>query len=63
MPKLLELGIHRSRNMEDLSLLPIIAPNLKKLYVTASSKAMGLAGVEGHPSIEDVVIDGKRIVG
>ncbi|MDF7801896.1 hypothetical protein P4C99_20635 [Pontiellaceae bacterium B1224] len=63
MPKLRELGIHRSRNMEDLSLLPKIAPKLKKLFVTTSKKVTDFTGIVDHPSIELAVVDGKKIKG
>lgn len=63
LPKLRELGIHRCRNMEDLSLLPTIAPNLKKLIVTTSKRVTDFTGIEGHPSLELAIIDGNRIKG
>jgi hypothetical protein len=63
LPKLRELGIHRSRNMEDLSMLPVVAPNLKKLIVTSSKRVTHFEGIEDHPSIELAIIDGKRIKG
>ena len=63
MQKLRELGIHRSRNMEDLSLLPIIAPQLKKLIVTSSKRVTDFTGIEDHPNIELAIIDGTRIKG
>jgi hypothetical protein len=63
MPKLIELGIHRSRNMEDLSLLPIIAPKLKKLIVTTSKKVTNYEGIVDHPCIELAIVDGNKIRG
>jgi hypothetical protein len=38
MPNLKELDIGRCRNLETLAALPIIAPNLEKLVVTACGK-------------------------
>lgn len=63
LPKLRELGIHRSRNMENLSMLPFIAPNLKKLIVTTSKRVIDFTGIQDHPSLELAIIDGKRIRG
>ncbi|MEM7012167.1 MAG: hypothetical protein AAF585_11845, partial [Verrucomicrobiota bacterium] len=63
LPQLQEFGIHRSRNLEDLSCLPTFAPNLKKLIVTTSKKLTNFAGIEDHPSIELAIVDGNRIKG
>lgn len=63
LPELRELGIHRSRNMEDLSLLPRFAPNLKKLIVTTSNRITCFAGIEDHPSLELAIVNGNRIKG
>jgi hypothetical protein len=63
MRKLKTLEIHRCRNLEDLSLLPRVAPNLQKLLATTSSRIDATAGVVGHPKLKTALIDGKFVVG
>ncbi len=57
------LEIHRCRNLEDLSELPRIAPNLEKLLTTTSSKIDATEGVLNHPKLKEALIDGKCVVG
>jgi len=61
LPKLRELGIHRARNMTDLSLLPKFAPNLKRLIITGAKKVTDFTGIENHPMIELAIVDGHRV--
>lgn len=63
MRKLKVLEIHRCRNLQDLSELPRIAPNLKKLLTTTSSKIDATEGVLNHPKLKEALIDGKCVVG
>ena len=58
MKKLKVLEIHRCRNLQDLSALPDIAPNLQKLLTTSSSKIYATTGVLDHPR-RSVVGDGR----
>lgn len=57
---LTELQIHRCRNLSDLSSLPQIAPNLRHLLATTSSRLSPTAGVLDHPKLETARIDGKE---
>lgn len=57
------LQIHRCRNLHDLSALPLIAPNLRELLTTNSSKLDATAGVLDHPTLKQALIDGKFVVG
>lgn len=63
LKKLKELQIHRCRNLTDLSELPRIAPNLRKLLTTTSSKLDVTSGVTDHPKLEMALIDGNWVVG
>lgn len=63
MKKLKVFEIHRCRNLEDLSALPRIAPNLQKLLTTTSSKIDATAGVLDHPKLKMALIDGRFVVG
>ncbi len=63
MPQLEELQIHRCRNLHDLSALPRVAPNLRKLLTTTSSKIDATAGVLDHPSLQSALVDGRLVVG
>lgn len=63
MKKLKVLQIHRCRNLSDLSELPRIAPNLKRLLTTTSSKIDATAGVLDHPKLQEALIDGTFVVG
>ena len=63
MPHLRELGIHRSRNIHDFSLLPIIAPKLRTLIIGACGRATDLEGIRSHPTLERAYINGKEIKG
>lgn len=56
------LEIHRCRNLQDLSDLPRIAPNLRELVATTSSKIQATAGVLDHPCLKQVWIDYKSVV-
>ena len=60
LPKLKEFQIHRCRNLSDLSALPRIAPNLKKLLATSSSKLEPTAGIVDHPKLKSAWIEGKE---
>jgi hypothetical protein len=60
LDKLTELQIHRCRNLADLSALPHIAPNLRHLLATTSSRLVPEAGVLDHPKLETARIDGKE---
>ncbi len=62
LTKLKELQIHRCRNLADLSALPRIAPNLRKLLTTTSSRIDTSAGILDHPALETALIDGKHII-
>lgn len=57
------LEIHRCRNLQDLSDLPRIAPNLQKLLTTTSSKIEATNGVLDHPKLKEALFDGKFVVG
>ncbi len=59
---LTELQIHRCRNLADLSALPRIAPNLRHLLATTSSRLVPTAGVLDHPSLKTARIDGKELL-
>jgi hypothetical protein len=63
MTKLKVLEIHRCRNLEDLSALPRIAPNLQKLLTTTSSRIVATAGVVDHPKLTTALMDGRCVVG
>ena len=63
MKKLKVLQFHRCRNLQDLSALPRIAPNLRELLTTTSSKIDATAGVLNHPKLKTALIDGKFVVG
>jgi hypothetical protein len=63
MKKLKVLQIHRCRNLHDLSALPRIAPNLRELLTTASSKIDATKGVLDHPKLKEALIDGQFVVG
>lgn len=63
MNQLKVLQIHRCRNLQDLSALPRIAPNLRELLATTSSKIDATAGVLDHPCLKEALIDGKFVVG
>ena len=63
MKKLKVLQIHRCRNLQDLSDLPRIAPNLRELLATTSSKIDASAGVLDHPKLKEALIDGNFVVG
>ena len=60
LSKLVELQIHRCRNLADLSALPHIAPNLRHLLATTSSRLVPNPGVLDHPTLETARIDGKE---
>lgn len=55
-----ELQFHRCRNLTDLSALPRIAPNLRHLLTTTSSKINPTAGILDHPTLRTARIDGKE---
>jgi hypothetical protein len=57
---LTELEIHRCRNLADLSALPRIAPNLRHLLATSSSRLVAKAGVLDHPKLQTACIDGRE---
>lgn len=63
MKTLTSLEIHRCRNLQDLSALPRIAPNLQKLLTTTSSRIDATAGVLDHPKLKTALMDGKWVVG
>ena len=63
LKKLKELQFHRCRNLTDLSELPRIAPNLRRLLTTTSSRIDPTAGVVDHPKLKEALIDGKFVVG
>jgi hypothetical protein len=63
LKKLKFLEIHRCRNLQDLSALPRIAPNLQKLLTTTSSRIDATVGVLDHPQLKTALIDGKEVVG
>ncbi len=63
MKRLRVLQIHRCRNLQDLSDLPRIAPNLRELVATTSSKMDATAGVLDHPNLEQALIDGTFVIG
>ncbi len=63
LKKLKVLQFHRCRNLQDLSALPRIAPNLQELLTTTSSKIDATAGVLDHPKLKTALIDGKFVVG
>lgn len=63
MEELQVLEIHRCRNLQDLSALPRIAPKLRRLLTTTSSKIDATAGVLDHPHLETALIDGRFVVG
>lgn len=60
LKNLTELQIHRCRNLADLSALPRIAPHLRHLLATTSSRLVPQAGVLDHPKLETARIDGKE---
>lgn len=57
------LQFHRCRNLQDLSALPRIAPNLQTLLTTTSSKIDATAGVQDHPTLKTALISGNLVVG
>jgi hypothetical protein len=57
-----ELQIHRCRNLADLSALPEIAPNLRHLLTTTSSRLDLTAGVLDHPTLRTARIDGREMI-
>jgi hypothetical protein len=61
LPKLRELGIHCSRNMQDLALLPHFAPNLRQLIVTGCKRLKSPAGIADHPMLKVAKINGTRM--
>ena len=63
LKKLKELQIHRCRNLTNLSDLPRVAPNLRKLLATSCSKLDATSGVIDHPRLQMALIDGKFVVG
>lgn len=63
MENLKVFEIHRCRNLQDLSELPRIAPNLCELRTTNSSKINATAGVLDHPSLKRALVDGNFVVG
>ena len=63
MKKLKVLQIHRCRNLQDLSDLPRIAPHLRELLTTTSSKIDATDGVLDHPRLKKALIDGTFVVG
>lgn len=60
MPKLKELQLHRCRNLSDLSALPVIAPNLKKLLATTCPHLDTTAGVQDHPKLKTAWVHGEE---
>jgi len=62
LKNLTELQIHRCRNLSDLTALPRIAPNLRHLLATTSSKLAAKAGILDHPKLETARIDGKELL-
>jgi hypothetical protein len=60
--ELTELQIHRCRNLANLSALPHIAPNLRHLLATTSSRLVPEAGVLDHPKLQTARIDGKELL-
>ncbi|HBV65202.1 MAG TPA: hypothetical protein DEF45_19515 [Rhodopirellula sp.] len=63
LKKLKVLEIHRCRNLQDLSCLPRIAPNLQRLLTTTSSKIDASSGVLDHPKLKEALVDGNFVVG
>ena len=63
MKRLKILQIHRCRNLQDLSALPRIAPNLQGLLATTSARIDATKGILDHPKLETALIDGKWVVG
>jgi hypothetical protein len=61
LPKLRELAIHCSRNMQDLALLPHFAPTLKKLTVTGCKRLTSPAGIDNHPTLQLATVNRTRI--
>ena len=62
MESLTELGIYQSRNLVDLCLLPVIAPNLKKINIEACGKLKNYDGILNHPSLEVAWVGNKKIL-
>lgn len=62
LKNLTELEIHRCRNLADLSALPRIAPNLRHLLATTSSRLLAQVGVLDHPMLQTARIDGKELL-
>jgi len=60
LPNLKRLEIHRCRNLSDLSQLPRIAPNLRHLLATNSSRLVPGPGVQDHPTLETARVSGKE---
>jgi hypothetical protein len=60
LTRLTELRIHRCRNLADLSALPRVAPNLRHLLATTSSRLVPKTGVLDHPKLETALISGKE---
>lgn len=63
MKKLKVMKIHNCRNLRDLAALPHVAPNLRELLTTTSSRIDATAGVLDHPKLKEALIDGKFVVG
>ncbi|NND99256.1 MAG: hypothetical protein HKN47_18205 [Pirellulaceae bacterium] len=60
MKKLKSLQFHRCRNLNDLSALPRVAPNLENLLITTSSKVDPTDGILDHPTLKSAWIDGNE---
>ena len=56
-----ELEIYRCRNLRDLSLLPVIAPNLERLAIETSKRVDPVAGVADHPALQHAYINGTIV--
>ena len=61
LPDLVNLELHRNRNLHDLSLLPRIAPNLKRLIITTCPKLKDFSGIVDHPALDLAIVSGKRV--
>lgn len=61
-PSLQSLEIHRCRNLEDMSLIPVLFPNLERLIITTSGKVKfeQVQQVAAKlPRINEALVDGK----
>ncbi|MBN1910566.1 MAG: hypothetical protein JW818_12550 [Pirellulales bacterium] len=56
LKKLRHIEFHRCRNLEDLSALPTIAPALKTLVITTSSRVDPIRGIVDHPTLKKTLI-------